>query len=82
MLQLVPSIFQLKWQMLQRKSAFLRGLSVEFSAYVSRIQLEIPLFLDYETLHELHRAHMLAVPFENLDIIPLQRQIKLTKEAL
>jgi N-hydroxyarylamine O-acetyltransferase len=34
-----------------------------------------------ETLRELHRAHMLAVPFENLDI-PLGREIVLDDERL
>lgn len=37
-------------------------------AYLSRIRYEGPLTPNAEVLRSLHRAHMFAVPFENLDI--------------
>ena len=43
-------------------------------AYLDRIRYEGPLTPNKEVLHSLHRAHMFAVPFENLDI-GLGRQI-------
>jgi N-hydroxyarylamine O-acetyltransferase len=38
------------------------------AAYLDRIGLAAPLVLDAGTLRDLHRAHLLAVPFENLSI--------------
>ena len=37
-------------------------------AWLARIDYRGPLAIDAETLEALHRAHLLAVPFENLDI--------------
>ncbi len=55
---------------------------MQISTYLSRIHYNKALHLDYETLRTLHRAHMLAVPFENLDIVPLHRPIHLDQQAL
>jgi N-hydroxyarylamine O-acetyltransferase len=41
---------------------------VDVDAYLDRIRYAGPRRVDAETLAALHRAHMLAVPFENLDI--------------
>ncbi|HVN19907.1 MAG TPA: arylamine N-acetyltransferase [Dongiaceae bacterium] len=41
---------------------------VDTPAYLSRISYSGPTAATAETLRALHRAHMLAVPFENLDI--------------
>jgi N-hydroxyarylamine O-acetyltransferase len=41
---------------------------VEVGAYLARIEYSGPVDPTAETLAGLHRAHMLAVPFENLDI--------------
>lgn len=38
------------------------------AAYLDRIQYSGPVEANSETLRSLHRAHMLSVPFENLDI--------------
>lgn len=38
------------------------------AAYLARISVAGPLALDAGTLRDLHRAHLLAVPFENLSI--------------
>ena len=35
-----------------------------------------------DTLRGMHRAHMLTVPFENLDIVPLSRPIRLDEKSL
>src|ERR1700755_3463309 len=45
-----------------------RGLMDEtvWSAYLERIAVPRPLTADTVTLHLLHRAHQLMVPFENL----------------
>jgi N-hydroxyarylamine O-acetyltransferase len=41
---------------------------VDVDAYLARIRYAGPRRVDAETLSALHRAHMLAAPFENLDI--------------
>src|SRR6516165_9087624 len=38
------------------------------AAYLARIGVAGPLVLDAEALRELHQAHLVAVPFENLSI--------------
>jgi N-hydroxyarylamine O-acetyltransferase len=38
------------------------------SSYLDRVSMSPPATLDAEALRELHRAHLLAVPFENLSI--------------
>ena len=45
-----------------------RQIMVDVAAYVERIGYSGPLAPDAETLREIHRAHLFAVPFENLDI--------------
>src|ERR1700744_1749734 len=52
-----------------------------WSAYLQRIAVPRPLTADTVTLHVLHRAHQLTVPFENLGI-HLSETISLTDEAL
>lgn len=49
--------------------------------YLGRIGYSEPINPDVQTLQGLHLAHMLHVPFENLDI-GLGRPIRLAKEAL
>jgi N-hydroxyarylamine O-acetyltransferase len=51
------------------------------TTYLQRINYHGPTEPTAETLRELHRAHMLAVPFENLDI-HLGREIVLDDERL
>ena len=41
---------------------------IDLSAYLARIGYTGPTQPDLKTLHSLHRAHLLSVPFENLDI--------------
>jgi N-hydroxyarylamine O-acetyltransferase len=55
---------------------------MDIQAYLVRINYDGPIGLNFATLSGLHRAHMLAVPFENLDIVPLQRPIQLNEQAL
>ncbi len=54
---------------------------MDIKAYLDRIDYHGPLEPTAETLRQLHRAHMLAVPFENLDI-HLDRPIMLDDAAL
>lgn len=49
-------------------------------AYLARIGYTGPPSPDAETLRRLHRAHLLSVPFENLDI-GLKRRIVCDAEA-
>ncbi|HSG41984.1 MAG TPA: arylamine N-acetyltransferase [Anaerolineales bacterium] len=49
--------------------------------YLERINYKKSTNPDVETLYGLHRAHMLAVPFENLDI-GLGRTIKIDEQAI
>jgi N-hydroxyarylamine O-acetyltransferase len=53
---------------------------VDVERYLARIGYEGPLDASPETLAELQRAHMTAVPFENLDI-SLGRPLVLDREA-
>lgn len=50
-------------------------------AYLARLNYSIPVKPDAETLHGLQLAHLLNIPFENLDI-SLKRPIQLSQEAL
>src|SRR5512140_206280 len=50
--------------------------------YLNRIAYRGPFGPTVETLRGLHEAHMYAVPFENLDIVPLHRPIGLDEAAL
>jgi N-hydroxyarylamine O-acetyltransferase len=52
-----------------------------WSAYLQRIAVPRPLTADTVTLHVLHRAHQLMVPFENLSI-HLAEPISLTDDDL
>lgn len=55
---------------------------MDIDNYLRRINYERSIGLDFSTLHKLHRAQMMAVPFENLDIVPLHRPIQLNEQAL
>lgn len=54
---------------------------MDISTYLRRIEYTEPVKPDVETLRGLQSAHMLHVPFENLDI-GLRRPIQLTEAAL
>jgi N-hydroxyarylamine O-acetyltransferase len=54
---------------------------MDIQAYLRRIDYRGERTPTAATLHELHRAHLLAVPFENLDI-HLGRPIMLSQDAL
>lgn len=54
---------------------------MNLAAYLARIGYTGPTTPTAQTLRELHRAHLLAVPFENLDI-PCGRQIVLDQDRL
>ena len=53
---------------------------MDVQLYLRRIGFQGPLKPSMETLRELHRAHLLAVPFENLDI-GWKREIRLDQQA-
>jgi N-hydroxyarylamine O-acetyltransferase len=54
---------------------------MDIPRYLARIQYFRPIKPDVQTLQGLHLAHLLHVPFENLDI-GLKRPIRLEEEAL
>lgn len=54
---------------------------MNISLYLKRVQYFKPIKPDAQTLYGLQRAHMLNVPFENLDI-GLKRPIQLSEEVL
>jgi N-hydroxyarylamine O-acetyltransferase len=53
---------------------------MDVPAYLARISYTGPTTPDADTLRGIHRAHMLSVPFENLDI-PLKRKIVCDENA-
>src|SRR5258707_2168760 len=54
---------------------------MDINAYLARINYRGPLTPTADTLRALHVAHLMTVPFENLDI-PLGRPIVLNEAAL
>lgn len=54
---------------------------MKIDAYLARIGYRGPLQVDLETLTALHRAHLLAIPYENLDIC-LGRTLSLDEAAI
>lgn len=54
---------------------------MKISAYLERINHDGSIGTDTQTLYELHRAHMLTVPFENLDI-GLRRKILIIEQNI
>src|SRR5580700_4468710 len=54
---------------------------VDIPAYLARIHYSGPTEANAETLRALHRAHLVAVPFENLDI-HLGRKITVDEAAI
>jgi N-hydroxyarylamine O-acetyltransferase len=54
---------------------------MHLDSYLARIGYQGAVTPTLETLRKLHRAHLLAVPFENLDIVPLGRPISLELAA-
>lgn len=77
------SRYSLNTQHLQPISDCIRDVKVkmDIKAYFDRINYQGPTDPTRETLSALHRAHMLTVPFENLDI-PLKRPIVLDEGLL
>lgn len=55
---------------------------IDAQAYLRRIGYSGPTAPTFETLRGLHLAHLLAVPFENLDIPLLRRPLALAPDAL
>jgi N-hydroxyarylamine O-acetyltransferase len=54
---------------------------IDLDAYLARIGYTGPRDVNLETLRGVHRAHLYAVPFENLDVV-LKRPIKLDPASL
>lgn len=55
---------------------------MNIETYLARLDYTGSLEPSYETLRALQTAHMYAVPFENLDIVPLHRPIRLDELSL
>jgi N-hydroxyarylamine O-acetyltransferase len=58
-----------------------KGQTMDISAYLKRLKLSGPCQADLPTLQALQRAHLVAIPFENLDI-HLKRPIFLDETSL
>lgn len=54
--------------------------SARLGAYLARVGYDGPLAPTVGTLHALHRAHLTAIPYENLDI-HLGRTLTLDRQA-
>jgi N-hydroxyarylamine O-acetyltransferase len=54
---------------------------VDLPRYLARLSYQGPTHVGVETLHALSRAHVEAIPFENLDVL-LQRPIDLSPSAV
>jgi N-hydroxyarylamine O-acetyltransferase len=57
-------------------------MTIDFDAYLDRIGYAGPRRSTAAVLRDLQRAHLLAVPFENLDINPIGTPIVLSPDAL
>lgn len=57
-------------------------MTIDLAAYLDRIGYEGPVTPTADVLAELHWRHLLAVPFENLDIRPLDIGIRLDLAAI
>jgi len=57
-------------------------MTIDVAAYLDRINYTEPREPTTATLRALQRAHLLAVPFENLDINPAGRPLDLSVDAL
>jgi N-hydroxyarylamine O-acetyltransferase len=55
---------------------------MNIETYLARLSYKETLQPSYKTLCALQAAHMRAVPFENLDIVPLHRPIRLDEASL
>lgn len=55
---------------------------MDIALYLNRIHYRGSVAATREALCDLQRAHMLSVPFENLDIVPLHTPIRLDEQAL
>ncbi len=55
---------------------------MDTESYLDRVGYRGPLAPGFETLRALQAAHLRAVPFENLDIVPLHQPIRLDEPAL
>ena len=55
---------------------------MDIRTYLARIKYSSPVRTDLDTLRGLQLAHMLSVPLENLDIVPLRKPIHLDEESL
>jgi N-hydroxyarylamine O-acetyltransferase len=58
----------------------LPGLTMNLSAYLRRIRYEGPLVPTFDTLRALHRAHAMAIPYENFDV-QLRRPVTIDPQA-
>jgi len=54
---------------------------MDIKKYLQRLNLDIPLHNDFNTLHTLHQAHAFSIPFENFNV-QLKRPIPLDKQSL
>ncbi len=57
-------------------------MALNAAPYLARIDYRGPFIPTVEALSGLHAAHMYAVPFENLDIVPRHRPILLDHDSL
>ncbi|HUI90173.1 MAG TPA: arylamine N-acetyltransferase [Anaerolineales bacterium] len=55
---------------------------MDIPTYLKRIGYDQAVQPNHATLCGIHRAHMLHVPFENLDIMPLHKPIRLDEQSL
>jgi N-hydroxyarylamine O-acetyltransferase len=55
---------------------------MDISTYLIRLKYTAPFRAEINTLRGLQSAHLISIPFENLDIIPLHRPIQLNERAL
>src|SRR5688572_6768142 len=56
--------------------------TLDLAAYLNRIGVTGPVSPDLETLRTIQWGHLQSVPFENLDIRPLQKPIQLDLASL
>ena len=81
-LVMLQSLSALCIKFAERREPSVEDVRFDIGAYLHRIGMEMPLQADLDTLKQLTRAHLLAVPFENMAVCDEHKEPSLEPEDL